>query len=152
MAVYHHHDEKGEHYEEAEVHKEGDHRYEKGDSAHEDDHHDHSGLDLHIWLSPPLVKIQAHAIMNALREIDPSHRALYESNLQQLVSQINKLDTELKTILSGKQRLQFMVFHPSWGYFAHTYALKQVPVQIEGKGPKPAKLKELIEHTRGKKH
>ncbi|MGD9044453.1 MAG: zinc ABC transporter substrate-binding protein [Desulfobacterales bacterium] len=150
MAAYHHHDEEGEHHEKAEVHKEGEHRHEKGESANEDDHHDHGGLDPHIWLSPPLVKVQAHTIMNALQEIDPSHRALYESNFQQFVSQINELDAELKTILAGKQGLQFMVFHPSWGYFAHTYGLKQVPVQIEGKEPKPAQLKELIEHAKEK--
>jgi zinc transport system substrate-binding protein len=41
-----------------------------------------------------------------------------------------------------------MVFHPAWGYFAHTYGLQQVPVEIEGKNPKPAQIKELIEHAR----
>ena len=150
MAAYHHHEEEGEHHEKAEVHKEDDHPYEKGDAAHEDSHHGHGRLDPHIWLSPPLVKILAQTIMNALQEADPSHRALYESNFQQFVSQINKLDAELKTILAGKQGLQFMVFHPSWGYFSNTYGLKQVPVQIEGKEPKPAQLKELIEHAKEK--
>ena len=43
-----------------------------------------------------------------------------------------------------------MVFHPAWGYFAHSYGLKQVPVEIEGKDPKPAQLKTLIEHAREK--
>ncbi|MCK5723282.1 MAG: zinc ABC transporter substrate-binding protein, partial [Gammaproteobacteria bacterium] len=43
---------------------------------------------------------------------------------------------------------QFMVFHPSWGYFADTYGLKQVAVEIEGKNPKPSQLKELIEHAK----
>ena len=41
-----------------------------------------------------------------------------------------------------------MVFHPAWGYFAHAYGIKQVPIEIEGKEPKPAQLKELIEHAR----
>jgi zinc transport system substrate-binding protein len=41
-----------------------------------------------------------------------------------------------------------MVFHPSWGYFAHAYGLKMVPIEIEGKEPKPAQLRELIEHAR----
>jgi zinc transport system substrate-binding protein len=41
-----------------------------------------------------------------------------------------------------------MVFHPSWGYFARDYGLHQVPVEIEGKTPKPAQLKRLIEHAR----
>ena len=149
MAAYHH-DEEGEHHEKSELHKEGEHRHEKAESAHEDDHHDHGRLDPHIWLSPPLVKILAKSILNALQEADPSHRALYESNFQQFVSQINKLDAELKSIFAGKQGLQFMVFHPSWGYFSNTYGLKQVPVQIEGKEPKPAQLKELIEHAREK--
>jgi zinc transport system substrate-binding protein len=44
-----------------------------------------------------------------------------------------------------------MVFHPSWGYFARSYGLQQVPVEIEGKDPKPAQLKALIEHAK-KKH
>jgi zinc transport system substrate-binding protein len=41
-----------------------------------------------------------------------------------------------------------MVFHPAWGYFADTYGLEQVPIEIEGKDPKPAQLRELIEHAR----
>jgi zinc transport system substrate-binding protein len=40
------------------------------------------------------------------------------------------------------------VFHPAWGYFAHAYGLTQVPVEIEGKEPKPAQLKALIQHAR----
>ena len=148
MAAYDHHDEEGEHHEKSEHHKEDEHRHEKGEPAHQGDRHDHEGLDPHIWLSPPLVKIQARTIMNALHEIDPSHRALYESNFQQFISQINRLDSELKTIFAGKKGLQFMVFHPSWGYFARAYGLKQVAVEIEGKDPKPAQLKELIEHAK----
>lgn len=37
-----------------------------------------------------------------------------------------------------------MVFHPAWGYFARAYGLKQIPVEIEGKTPKPMLLKSLI--------
>mgnify|MGYP000222036334 FL=1 len=37
-----------------------------------------------------------------------------------------------------------MVYHPSWGYFAARYNLVQIPIEIEGKEPKPADLKELI--------
>jgi zinc transport system substrate-binding protein len=43
-----------------------------------------------------------------------------------------------------------MVFHPSWGYFARNYGLQQVPVEIEGKDPKPAQLKKLIEYAQKK--
>ena len=43
-----------------------------------------------------------------------------------------------------------MVFHPAWGYFADAYGLRQVPIEIEGKEPKPSQLKQLIEHAREK--
>ena len=33
-------------------------------------------------------------------------------------------------------------------YFAQAYGLKQVSIEIEGKEPKPADLRELIEHAR----
>ena len=38
-----------------------------------------------------------------------------------------------------------MVFHPAWGYFARSYGLVQVPVEVHGKEPKPADLKQLID-------
>ena len=105
-------------------------------------------LDPHIWLSPPLVMKQAQTIFDALVEIDPAKGAVYKTNYEEFVSELVALDNELKNIFAGKQGLQFMVLHPAWGYFAHTYGLQQVPVEIEGKDPKPAQLKELIEHAK----
>jgi len=114
---------------------------------HEEDQHA-GELDPHIWLSPPLVIKQAQTILNALVEVDPANRAVYEDNCRDFVSEVVALDSDLKNIFAGKQGFQFMVLHPAWGYFAHTYGLKQVPVEIEGKDPKPAQLKELIEHAK----
>ena len=144
-----HHDE-GEHHDEK-AHKDDDHHDEEhhGEEAHKDeDHHDHSGPDPHIWLSPKLVKIQAKTILEALQAADPSHKKAYEANFNSFVTKIDALDQDLKQILAGKKGLQFMVFHPSWGYLAHDYGLKQVPIEIEGKDPKPAQLKELIKHAK----
>jgi zinc transport system substrate-binding protein len=122
----------------------------EGKHAHGDHRHKEGGLDPHIWLSPPLVKIQAQSIASALQEIDPSHRTVYEANHREFVSRIDELDAGLKAMFEGKRGLRFMVFHPAWGYFAHAYGLEQVPVEVEGKDPKPAQLKALIEHARGK--
>ena len=104
--------------------------------------------DPHIWLSPALVMIQARTVRDALQEVDPAHRSVYETNYKAFTSTLAALDAELRNMFADKQGFQFMVFHPSWGYFAHTYGLKQVPVEIEGKDPKPAQLKELIEHAK----
>ena len=116
-----------------------------------EDHGGHHGeLDPHIWLSPTLVIAQASTILKALVEIDPGHRRIYEANAKVFVSNLAALDADLQHIFAGKKGLQFMTFHPSWGYFARSYGLQQVPVEIEGKDPKPAQLKGLIEHARRK--
>lgn len=111
-------------------------------------HHNHGILDPHIWLSPPLVKMQAHTILSALQQVDPSHGTVYQTNYREFVSRIHELDGQLKTLFAEKQGLRFLVFHPAWGYFARAYGIEQVPIEIEGKEPKPAQLKELIEYAR----
>jgi zinc transport system substrate-binding protein len=151
MEAHHHHDDQAEkhldtdHHEVENDHEKGEHH---GDADHDKEHHEHAGLDPHIWLSPPLVKIQARTILTALQEADPQHRSVYEANFKAFTAQIDKLDADLNKTFAGNTGLQFMVFHPSWGYFAHAYGLKQVPIEIEGKEPKPAQLKELIQHAR----
>ena len=160
MAAHHHHDEahaeehhdtdhhEAEHgHEKDGHHEEGEHDH-HAEAEHDEDHHEHAGLDPHIWLSPPLVKIQARKILDALQKADPAHGSVYEANFKAFTAQIDQLDANLKKTFAGKKGLQFMVFHPAWGYFADTYGLEQVPIEIEGKDPKPAQLKELIEHAR----
>jgi len=128
-----------------------------GESAHpsdaEHDHergHDHGpgNLDPHIWLSPPLVMLQARSMLTALQAVDPAHGSIYESNYRAFIMQLVDLDAQLRSTFDRFKGAPFMVFHPSWGTFAHTYGLRQVPIEIEGKRPKPAQLKELIEHAR----
>ena len=91
--------------------------------------------------------LQARTVVSALQEADPAHRAVYEANYKAFILQLVDLDAEFRNTLAGKHRRQFMVFHPAWGYFAHAYGLKQVPIEFEGKDPKPAQLKALIERA-----
>ena len=132
----------------------GAHEDHKDDEAHEDhevhrDHEDHeTGLDPHIWLAPALVKLQAGTIKSALQKLDPDNGAVYDQNYHDFVTRVDELDKRLQTILAGKEGMKFMVFHPSWGYFARSYGLEQIAVEIEGKSPKPAHLQELIEMAR----
>ncbi len=112
--------------------------------------HDHGYLDPHIWLSPRRVIIQAQTILAALKHIDPAHAHQYQADCDAFVNRLQALDAQLTTWFENKQGLEFMVFHPSWGYFAHDYGLVQVPVEIEGKSPKPAQLGQLIAHARAR--
>jgi len=101
--------------------------------------------DPHIWLSPPLVKHQAKHIYEALVKIDPVHQTAYSANYHHFVQEIDLLDQDLRHRFAEHQDAVFMVFHPSWGYFAKTYGLIQLPIEVAGKAPKPAQLKELIQ-------
>jgi zinc transport system substrate-binding protein len=104
--------------------------------------------DPHIWLSPALVKVQAGSIFQALCKLDPKNQLRYKNGYNAFLREINALDAELKSLLAGRKDEQFLVFHPSWGYFARDYGLQQIPIEIEGKDPKPAELQILIRHAR----
>ena len=109
----------------------------------------HGTKDPHIWLSPTLVKIQARNILNALVATDQANKSMYEAGYKQFIIEIENLDAEVKEIFAGKRKgMEFIVFHPSWGYFAGEYGLKQIPMEIEGKDPKPADLQRLIKHAK----
>lgn len=128
-----------------------DHHHDKK-SRHGHDrmgHHHHGGTqDPHVWLSPALVKIQAEHIFHALIDIDPDNWMRYKNNYTAFLEEIDILDAELKNLFAGRKGDRFMVFHPSWGYFAKKYDLEQVPIEIEGKAPKPAQLTTLIRYAR----
>ena len=122
---------------------------------HNDDHQDETpdnnhdeGIDPHIWLSPPLVKIQAQHIRDALITVDPAHSADYQQNYRHFQAELQTLDSTLKEELAPYKGTRFMVFHPTWGYFADAYGLIQIPIEIGGKAPKPAQLQTIISRAK----
>ena len=127
----------------AEHHHEGEHK--------EEGHH-HEGLDPHTWTSPANVKIMAETICKTLSQIDSKNEAFYKSNLKSFLKEIAQTDEAIKEILKDvKPESTFMVFHPSWGYFAHEYNLEQVAVEVEGKSPKPKEMIEIIDEAQEEK-
>jgi len=134
----------------------GDHSHLEKDEEHhtqqiqpqENKQRHHETLDPHIWLSPPLVRQQAIAIFEALVRSDPVNRVIYEQRYKDFTKELAEIHKALASIFDGKDSLEFIVFHPSWGYFAHTYGLKQVAIEVEGKAPKSAQLAKLIQHCR----
>lgn len=128
---------------------EDEHKNEKQEK-HEDEKHDHSGLDPHVWLDPILVKVQAKNIYEAMLVIDPLNADFYKTNYEEFLKELDILDENIKTILKPYSQKAFMVFHPSWGYFAKRYDLEEISIEVEGKEPKPNELIELIHEA--KKH
>ncbi len=120
-------------------------RHEHGDHSGREAYRHHAGQrDPHIWLSPPRVmRVTAH-FKQALVALDPKHHAEYEANYTRFTQELEQLHRDIKTLLATVTARRFMVFHPAWGYFADTYELRQIPIEIEGKAPGPRTLAELI--------
>jgi zinc transport system substrate-binding protein len=117
------------------------------------DHDAHSdSKDPHIWTSPANVKVIAQNIYDALTKYDAVNADYYKTNLDAFLASLETTDKEIKALLSTlKDSRTFMVFHPSWGYFANAYDLKQIAVEVEGKSPKPRELVQLIKEAKKEK-
>lgn len=100
--------------------------------------------DPHIWTSPPLVQLMAARIRDALGAEDPVHRADYEANCTRFVADLEELDRYIRDRLRSLEDGSFMVFHPSWGYFADAYGLRQIPIESGGKEPGARTLQQVI--------
>ncbi|MDD5359265.1 MAG: zinc ABC transporter substrate-binding protein [Sulfurovaceae bacterium] len=107
----------------------------------EDEHHHENELDPHVWTNPKNLIIMATNIKNTLIRLDPSNKVVYSKNYIKLVNSLRQTDLQIKTILKNTPNgSKFMIFHPSWGYFAKEYGLIQLPIELEGKEPKAKDL------------
>ncbi|AAM31029.1 MULTISPECIES: metal ABC transporter solute-binding protein, Zn/Mn family [Methanosarcina] len=135
---YHHHEGEEGHDEELETGHEN-----KSEGNHEE-------LDPHIWTSPSNAKIMVEEIYEGLVELDPENEAYYAQNRDAYLEELDALDTRIREKLEGKEEKNFMVYHPSWGYFAADYGLNMISVEIEGKEPSAQDLTELVDLAKEK--
>jgi zinc transport system substrate-binding protein len=111
-------------------------------------HHEDETLDPHIWLDPILVKTQAKNILDAIVQIDGDNKEFYYDNYKTFLVELDNLHSLLAKNLISIKGKKFMVFHPSWGYFASRYDLEQEAVEKEGKDPKPKEIINLIDEAK----
>lgn len=116
------------------------------EADHGDRHYD--GVDPHVWLSPPNLSRMAEIMAKAMSDADPDHAAIYRENLKQTVATLQQLHHELSLELAPFRGTSFYVFHPSFGYFAKEYGLRQAAVEVSGKSPTPKQLSALIARAR----
>jgi zinc transport system substrate-binding protein len=116
---------------------------------HEELHHHLEGeLDPHIWLAAPEIAIQVKNIYDALIKVDPSSMDEYRRNLDRFLNELEEVHARLLKLFEPYRGRPFFVFHPSFGYFADAYGLRQVPIEIEGKSPTPRQIEALIKEAK----
>lgn len=114
----------------AEEHSEEDHGDEEA-HAEEDpaevDADDHGDLDPHFWLDPLLMAELSDAVADQLADVDPDNASAYRANTEELVAELEQLDTEYTEGLADCERDLVVVSHDAFGYLAR-YGLHLEPI------------------------
>lgn len=116
-----------------------------------EDHEKHQSkpeMDPHLWTDPNLVKKMVEHIRATLTAADPAGAAEYRSGAENFLQDLDELDRTIRQTLMDVKKRRFLVFHPSWGYFAEAYDLEQIAVEAAGKEPGPRALAKIIEQAR----
>ena len=99
---------------------------EEHDEEHGEEHahHDHShSIDLHIWLSPPLMKQTAAIITARLIQLNPSQAKSYQQKLvafeRDLTTTIDAINNKLLAVRDKK----FYTMHDAFNYFTSYFHL-----------------------------
>jgi zinc transport system substrate-binding protein len=120
------------------------------DASRDHDHdHSHAGMpDPHTWTDPRLAALMVERIAAALARLDPAGADEYRARSLELQAELLALHAEIATRLAPVSGRAFIVFHPSWGYFADAYGLVQLPIEVGGREPGPRSLAEVIRRGR----
>jgi zinc transport system substrate-binding protein len=123
-------------------HAEEDHKIELKD------HEKEAEMDPHLWTDPNLVKQMVERIRTTLTAADPAGAEDYQAGADSFARDLDNLDRTIRQQLMNVKNRRFLVFHPSWGYFAAAYDLQQVAVEEAGKEPGPRALAGIIEQAK----
>ncbi|MFP4366218.1 MAG: metal ABC transporter solute-binding protein, Zn/Mn family [Bacteroidales bacterium] len=119
-----------------------------GEIVEHDDHVHLYGVDPHIWLSIPAVKVQVRNITESLIKKDPDNKDLYAANSSEFVKEMDQMHESFTERFEGTDRKTFLIFHPALAYFARDYGLNQISIEEEGKNPTASNMKKIIDLAR----
>lgn len=133
------------------AHDHSTHNHDSHAAEEDHHHHHHGGVDPHIWSSITGAKVVAWNTLNAFITLDPDNTEYYWQNYNKLVDEIDKTDAEIKQLLDPLTDRTFIIYHPALTYFAKEFNLVQLCIEMDGKEPSPAQLKQLVETARANK-
>lgn len=122
-----------------------DEAHEEEEHHHEEDGHHHEE-DPHIWLSPENAQVMAQNICEGLSRQYPDYEDTFRANLEDLLSQLEALQSYGEEQLSGLQCRELIPFHDGFSYFAQAFHLT-ILESIEEESGSEASAKDLIHLT-----
>lgn len=122
-----------------------DEAHEEEEHHHEEDGHHHEE-DPHIWLSPENALVMAQNICEGLSRQYPDYEDTFRANLDELLSQLEALQSYGEEQLSGLQCRELIPFHDGFSYFAQAFHLT-ILESVEEESGSEASAKDLIHLT-----
>ncbi|RTR30508.1 ABC transporter substrate-binding protein [Robertmurraya yapensis] len=142
-----------EHTEGEEAH---DHEHTEGEEDHDHEHteggdgHNHGEYDPHVWLDPIRAIQLAENIKNALVELSPENKELFESNFEDLQKNLEGLDQEFADTVNQASTKEILVSHAAYGYWAERYGIEQLSISglSPTQEPSQSQLKAIVEESK----
>lgn len=92
----------------------------------EHDVHDHSGMDLHIWLDPSNARRMVNIIKETLSELDPMNSIHYGRNAQLLIKELYEQEELIRELLRPLRDSSMIVYHDAFQYYERAYSLRSL--------------------------
>lgn len=112
------------------------------------DHHEHTGVDPHLWLSPRRAIVMVQAIADELAALDPANAETYLANAADFIASLEALDADIREKTAALSSKSFIIYHGAYGYFSDDYGLTMIAIEIEGKQATAEELQQVIDAAR----
>lgn len=102
-----------------------EHEHGHTEGGEHDGHHDHKGMDPHIWLDFANASLMVDTILDGFVAADPVNAAFYRQNAETLKKRLAVLDLRYRTVLSSCSTKKILHGgHYAFGYLARRYNLE----------------------------
>jgi len=99
--------------------------------------------DPHLWMSPEIMLRAAERLASAFQELVPSDGPGVKERLAALLTEVGTIEDAFRSAAATRPGAAFVAYHPTFGYLARDFGLRQIAVEVEGKEPGLASLVRL---------
>ncbi|MBN2259425.1 MAG: zinc ABC transporter substrate-binding protein [Clostridiales bacterium] len=103
--------------------------------------------DHHIWVSPKRVIALIQEMTTILIEDHPESKELFLKNSDQYLAQLIELDHYIEIVSEKIPNKTFIIYHPSYGYFAEDYGFEMIAIEEEGKEGTAKGIEEVVDYA-----
>ena len=100
--------------------------------------------DHHIWLSPKRVIAIVENITLILSNDHPELFNIFDTHSVEYINLLQDLDKYIINIANSLPNKTFIIYHPSYGYFADDYGFEMIAIEEEGKEETAKGIEKII--------